>query len=160
MAGWSISLTESAASTSLNPRLSDEVGTRNDASDDQKNVHPIGKKNPTLPFYPAVRAGDFIFVSGQVAKDPDGNMISGTIEDETWGTIEAIRRILAEEGATLSDIVRVTTYLDDARDFDRYNRGFAQHFKHAVLARTTLEARAVINTKIEIDAIAYKPRGR
>ena len=48
----------------------------NDASDDQKNVHPIGKKNPTLPFYPAVRAGDFIFVSGQVAKDPDGNMIS------------------------------------------------------------------------------------
>jgi enamine deaminase RidA (YjgF/YER057c/UK114 family) len=79
----------------------------NDASGDQKDVYPIGKRNPTLPFYPAVRAGDFIFVSGQVAKDPDGNMISGTIEDETRGTIEAIRRILAEEGATLSDIVRV-----------------------------------------------------
>ena len=44
----------------------------NDASGDQKDVYPIGKKNPTLPFYPAVRAGDFIFVSGQVAKDPDG----------------------------------------------------------------------------------------
>src|SRR5258707_2959810 len=77
----------------------------NDASGDQKDVYPIGKKNPTLPFYPAVRAGDFLFVCGQVAKDPDGNMISGTIEDETQGTIEAIRRILAEEGATLSDIV-------------------------------------------------------
>jgi hypothetical protein len=62
----------------------------NDASSGQKDVYPIGKKNPTLPFYPAVRAGDFIFVSGQVAKDPDGNMISGTIEDETQGTIEAI----------------------------------------------------------------------
>ena len=55
--------------------------------------------------------------------------------------------------------MRVTTYLEDARDFGRYNRVFAQYFKDAVLARTTVEARAVINTKIEMDAIAYKPRG-
>jgi 2-iminobutanoate/2-iminopropanoate deaminase len=130
----------------------------NDASNPRKDVYPIGKKNPNLPFHPAVRAGDFIFVSGQVAKDADGNMISGTIEEETRGTIEAIRRILAEEGATLADVVRVTTYLEDARDFGRYNKVFAEHFASAVLARTTVEARAVINTKIEMDAIAYKPR--
>ena len=128
-----------------------------DARVSRKDTHPIGKENPNLPFYPAVRAGDFIFVSGQVAKDADGN--SGTIEEETRGTIEAIRRILTEEGATLSDVVRVTTYLGDARDFGRYNRVFAEHFKDAVLARTTVEARAVIDTKIEMDAIAYKPRG-
>jgi 2-iminobutanoate/2-iminopropanoate deaminase len=132
----------------------------NDAGSTRSDVYPIGKKNPNLPFHPAVRAGDFIFVSGQVAKDADGNMISGTIEQETQGTIEAIRRILAEEGAVLSDVVRVTTYLADARDFGRYNRAFAEHFKDAVLARTTVEARAVIDTKIEMDAIAYKPRGR
>ena len=131
----------------------------NDASGGRKDVYPIGKKNPNLPFHPAVRAGDFIFVSGQVAKDADGNMISGTIEEETRGTIEAIRRILAEEGATLSDVVRVTTYLEDARDFGRYNKVFGEHFAGAVLARTTVEARAVISTKIEMDAIAYKPRG-
>ena len=130
-----------------------------DARATRKDIYPIGKKNPNLPFHPAVRAGDFIFVSGQVAKDADGNMISGTIEEETRGTIEAIRRILAKEGATLSDVVRVTTYLGDARDFGRYNRIFGEHFKDAVLARTTVEARAVINTKIEMDAIAYKPRG-
>ena len=129
-----------------------------DASGAKKDVYAIGKKNPNLPFYPAVRAGDFIFVSGQVAKDADGNMISGTIEEETQGTIEAIRRILAEEGATLSDVGRVTTYLEDARDFGRYNRVFAEQFKDAVLARTTVEARAVISTKIEMDAITYKPR--
>jgi 2-iminobutanoate/2-iminopropanoate deaminase len=111
-----------------------------------------------LPFHPAVRAGDFIFVSGQVAKDANGNMLSGTIEEETAGTIESIKRILAEEGATLGDVVRVTSYLDDARDFGRYNRVFAEHFKDAVLARTTIESRAVINTKIEMDAIAYKPK--
>jgi 2-iminobutanoate/2-iminopropanoate deaminase len=125
---------------------------------DRKDVYPIGKKNPNLPFHPAVRAGDFIFVSGQVAKDADNNMLHGTIEEETAGTIETIRRILAEEGATLADVVRVMTYLEDTRDFGRYNKVFAEHFKDAVLARTTVEARAVINTKIEMDAIAYKPR--
>ena len=92
-----------------------------DARATRKDIYPIGKKNPNLPFHPAVRAGDFIFVSGQVAKDADGNMIAGTIEEET--------------------------------------RVFGEHFKDAVLARTTVEARAVINTKIEMDAIAYKPRG-
>src|ERR1044072_5097534 len=130
-----------------------------DASGAEQDLYGIGTKNPNLPFHPAVRAGDFIFVSGQVAKDADGNMISGTIEEETRGTIEAIRRILAEEGATLSDVVRVTTYLGDARDFGRYNRVFGEHFKDAVLARTTVEARAVISTKIEMEAIAYLPKG-
>ena len=132
----------------------------NDVGSARKDVYAIGKKNPNLPFHPAVRAGDYIFISGQVAKDADGNMISGTIEAETLGTIEAIRRILAEEGATLADVVRVTTYLADARDFGRYNRVFGEQFKDAILARTTVEARAVIDTKIEMDAIAYKPRVR
>ena len=113
---------------------------------------------PGASYEHASRAGDFIFVSGQVAKDANGNMLSGTIEEETAGTIESIRRILAEEGATLADVVRVTTYLEDTRDFGRYNKVFAEHFKDAVLARTTVEARAVINTKIEMDAIAYKPK--
>jgi enamine deaminase RidA (YjgF/YER057c/UK114 family) len=127
-------------------------------SDDRKDVYPIGKKNPNLPFHPAVRAGDYIFVSGQVAKDANGNMIHGTIEEETAGTIESIKRILAEDGATLADVVRVTTYLEDTRDFSRYNKIFTEYFKEAALARTTIEARAVISTKIEMDAIVYKPR--
>jgi 2-iminobutanoate/2-iminopropanoate deaminase len=127
-------------------------------SDRPKNVHPIGKKNPNLPFHPAVRAGDFVFISGQVAKDEQGNMCGGTIEEQTRWTIEALRRILALEGAGLQHIVRVTTYLDDARDFGRYNKVFAEYFPEGMLARTTVEARAVIDTKIEMDAIAYVPK--
>jgi 2-iminobutanoate/2-iminopropanoate deaminase len=116
-----------------------------------------GKKNPNLPFHPAVRAGDFIFISGQVPKDAEGNMFSGTIEEETRSCIEAVRRALKEAGADLEDVVKATVYLEDARDFGRYNGVFAKMFPNAALARTTVEARAVINTKIEIDAIAYKP---
>ncbi|MEE8286765.1 MAG: RidA family protein [Gammaproteobacteria bacterium] len=121
--------------------------------------YPIGKKNPNLPFHPAVRAGDFIFVSGQVAKDEDGNMCVGNIEEECRWTIESIRRILAEEGADLSDVVKVTVYLEDARNFGRYNKVFAEYFADGCLARTTVEARAAIEVKIEMDAIAYRPLG-
>ncbi len=121
------------------------------------DVYPIGQKNPNLPFHPAVRAGDYIFVSGQVGKDEDGNMVVGNIEAECRATIETIRRVLAEEGAGLEDVVKVTTFIEDARNFGRYNRIFAEYFADACLARTTVEARLAIETKIEMDAIAYKP---
>ena len=124
---------------------------------DNPNITPIGKKNPNLPFHPGVRAGDFIYVSGQVPKDEAGNMGNGSIEEQTRQTLEAIRRVLQSAGADLSDVVKVTTYLEDARNFGRYNRVFAEFFPNGNVARTTVEARAVIDTKIEMDAIAYKP---
>jgi reactive intermediate/imine deaminase len=117
----------------------------------------FGKKNPNLPFHPAVRAGDFIFVSGQVPKDENGNRFSGTIEEETKHCIEAVRRALKEAGAELEDVVKATVFLEDARDFGRYNGVFAKYFPQGMLARSTVEARAVIATKIEIEVIAYKP---
>jgi 2-iminobutanoate/2-iminopropanoate deaminase len=122
------------------------------------DIRPIGKKNPNLPFHPAVRAGDFIFVSGQVAKDEKGNMCAGSIEDETRWTIESIKRILALDGAELTDVVKVTAYLEDARNFGRYNKVFAEYFPEGNISRTTVEARAVIECKIEMDAVAYKQK--
>jgi len=121
-------------------------------------IEAFGAKNPNLPFHPAVRAGDFIFVSGQVAKDENGTMCAGSIEEQCRWTIESVRRALAAAGADLADIVKMTVYLEDARDFGRYNRVFAEYFPDGGLARTTVEARAVIDTKIEMDAIAYKPK--
>ena len=124
------------------------------------DVQVYGKKNPNLPFHPAVRAGDFVFVSGQVAKDEDGNMVSGTIEEETRATIEQIRRVLKVAGCELDDVVKVTTFLEDARDFGRYNGVFKEFFPEGRLARTTMEARAAISTKIEIECMAYRPLER
>jgi 2-iminobutanoate/2-iminopropanoate deaminase len=122
------------------------------------NIITIGKRNPNLPFHPGVRAGDFIYVSGQVAKDENGNMCSGNIEEETRWTIESMRRILLLDGADLGDVVKVTVFLADARNFGRYNKIFAEYFPEGRIARTTVEARAVIECKIEMDAVAYKPR--
>jgi 2-iminobutanoate/2-iminopropanoate deaminase len=125
-----------------------------------ENIIPIGKRNPNLPFHPGVRAGDFIFISGQVAKDENGNMCSGNIEEETRWTIEALSRILQLDGAALSDVVKVTVYLADARNFGRYNKVFGEYFPDGRISRTTVEARAVIECKIEMDAVAYKPRDK
>lgn len=121
-------------------------------------ITTIGKRNPNLPFHPGVRAGDFIYISGQVAKDENGNMCSGNIEEETRWTVESIRRILHLDGADLDDVVKVTVYLADARNFGRYNKVFGEYFPDGRIARTTVEARAVIECKIEMDAVAYKPR--
>jgi reactive intermediate/imine deaminase len=120
-------------------------------------IEVYGKKNPNLPFHPAVRAGDFVYLSGQVAKDENGNMVSGSIEDETRATLEAIKRVLKEAGCELTDVVKVTTFLEDARDFGRYNGVFKEYFPEGRLARSTVEARAVISTKIEIECVAYRP---
>jgi len=120
----------------------------------------FGKKNPNLPFHPAVRAGDFIFVSGQVPKDENGNMCGdSTIEVQTRWTLESIKRILALEGADLSDVVKITTYIEDARNFGRYNGVFKEYFPEGKLARTTVECRLAIDCMIEMDAVAYKPKG-
>jgi 2-iminobutanoate/2-iminopropanoate deaminase len=121
-------------------------------------IVPLGKRNPNLPFHPGVRAGDFIFVSGQVAKDENGNMCVGNIEEETRWTLESISRILKLDGADLADVVKVTVFLADARNFGRYNKVFSEYFPDGRVSRTTVEARAVIECKIEIDAVAYKPR--
>jgi 2-iminobutanoate/2-iminopropanoate deaminase len=121
-------------------------------------IVPLGKRNPNLPFHPGVRAGDFIFVSGQVAKDENGNMCVGNIEEETRWTLESISRILKLDGADLADVVKVTVYLADARNFGRYNKVFSEYFPDGRVSRTTVEARAVIECKIEMDAVAYKPR--
>ena len=121
-------------------------------------IVPLGKRNPNLPFHPGVRAGDFIFVSGQVAKDENGNMCVGNIEEETRWTLESISRILKLDGADLTDVVKVTVFLADARNFGRYNKVFSEYFPDGRVSRTTVEARAVIECKIEMDAVAYKPR--
>ena len=123
-------------------------------------IIPIGKKNPNLPFHPAVRAGDFIFVSGQVPKDENGNMCGdATIEVQTRWTLEAIKRVLAEAGAEMSDVVKIVTYIEDARNFSRYNGVFKEYFPEGKLARTTVECRLAIDCMIEMDAVAYKPKG-
>jgi reactive intermediate/imine deaminase len=113
--------------------------------------------NVALPFSPAIRAGDFVFVSGQVGFGEDMRIVAGGIEAEIRQALENIANILALDGSVLEDVIKCTVWLDDARDFPALNKNFAECFPGGRPARSTVESRPMIDAKIEIDAIAYGP---
>lgn len=111
-----------------------------------------------VPLSPAVRAGDMIYISGQVPAGADGKIVEGNIETQTQQVLENIKAALALAGATLEDVVKTTVWLEDARDFGRMNTVYASYFPKEPPARTTVESRLMIDIKIEIEAIAYLPQ--
>ncbi len=117
-----------------------------------------GAGGQRLPFVPAVRAGDFVFVSGQVAMDDQGEIISGGIVAQTRKTIDNIVAVLDSAGCTLEDVVKVNVWLDDPRDFWSFNRVYAEYFTDAPPARSTVASAIMVDAKIEMDVVAYKPK--
>ena len=116
-----------------------------------------GAGGQSLPFSPAIRAGDFVYVSGQVAHDENGELVDGGIVKQTQQTIENLRRILAAAGCTLEDVIKCNVWLADARDFWSFNKVYASYFPGMPPARSTVQSPLMIDAKIEIDCVAYKP---
>ena len=114
---------------------------------------------PRGPYSHAVRAGDFIFVSGQGPLDPVTNQWKlGDVASETRTTLENIRAILRACGADLKDVIKCSVFLTDINDFAAMNQVYSEFFGEIRPARTTVQA--VLpgrGTKIEIDCVAYKP---
>jgi reactive intermediate/imine deaminase len=117
-----------------------------------------GAGGQPLPFSPAVRAGPFVFVSGQVAMGDNGEIVPGGIEAQTRQTLVNVQKALALAGCTLNDVVKSTVWLDDTRDFWSFNRVYAEHFPDHKPARSTTQARLMVDAKIEIEVIAYRER--
>ena len=116
------------------------------------------------------RAGDFIFVSGASSRRPDDSIAGATpdgnggvqfdIRAQTRGVIESIEAILVAAGATLADVVEVSTFLVDMTDFAGYNDVYGEFFTAATgPARTTVAVRELPHPhlRIEIKAVAYRP---
>ena len=120
---------------------------------------PLASDRQARPFSPAVRAGDFIYVSGQVPADANGEIVAGGIEVQTRQVMENLLSVLALAGAGFDDVCKSTVWLQDARDFGAFNRVYMSYFKNGKPARSTTEARLMVDAKVEIDMIAYKPKG-
>ena len=116
-----------------------------------------GAPYPQGPYSHAVEAGGFIYVSGQAALDPETSKpIGGTVAEETRQTLENVKAILEESGATLDDVVKCSVFLADIRDFAAMNEVYAEYFGHAKPARTTVQAALpATGLKVEIDCVAY-----
>ena len=111
--------------------------------------------SPVGAYSQGLRAGDFIFVSGQGPLDPETSQIVGiTIEEQTARVLENIKAILAAGGATMADVVKVSAHLSDLSLFERYNKVYATYFPDPRPARTTVGSH-LPGILVEIDAIAY-----
>jgi 2-iminobutanoate/2-iminopropanoate deaminase len=111
-----------------------------------------------VPLSPAVRAGDFVYVSGQVPVDARGNIIAGDIKVQTRQVLDNVKTALALAGATMDEVVKTTAWLQDARDFGGFNQVYGTYFPKEPPARSTAESRLMIDIKVEVEAIAYSPR--
>ncbi len=112
-----------------------------------------------VPLSPAVRAGDFVYLSGQVPTDASGAVVAGGIEAQTRQVMDNVKAALALAGCTLDQVVKTFVILSDARDFGAFNKVYATYFPSEPPARTTVEARLMIDIRIEVEAIAYAPQG-
>lgn len=114
-----------------------------------------GVPESTLPFSPAVRAGGFVFVSGQASVDEAGNIVADTFEGELRRSFENVQKVLAGAGLDLSDVVRVTGYVAEKKYLSEYNELYKDYFKPPFPARSTLTdclPEGVL--KFELDVIA------
>lgn len=111
-----------------------------------------------VPLSPAVRAGDFVFVSGQVPVDASGQLVQGDVQAQTRQVIENLAAALALAGGRLDQVVKTLVVLTDAGDFAAFNQAYREYFPTLPPARTTLAAQLMIDAKVEIEAIAYAPQ--
>lgn len=108
------------------------------------------------PFAKAVRAGDFIYVSGQVPA-VGGEIVGRGIVEQTEQVIRNIIAVLETAGCGLEHVVKVNAWLDDPRDFTSFNSVFERYFIEHPPARSTVQAMLMVDAKVEMDVIAFKP---
>jgi 2-iminobutanoate/2-iminopropanoate deaminase len=108
------------------------------------------------PYSQAIRSGNFVFVSGQLALRPDhGEMVGDSIEEQTEQVFANLRAILEAAGSGLDRLVKTTVFLTDLGDFAGMNEVYARHVGEVPPARATIEVSALPSgAKVEIEAIA------
>jgi 2-iminobutanoate/2-iminopropanoate deaminase len=107
------------------------------------------------PYSQAIRAGGFVFVSGQLGLKPEDTEITGSVEEQTEQVFANLRAILAEAGSGLDRLVKTTVFLADLGDFAAMNSVYARHVAESPPARSTVEVAALPSgAKVEIEAIA------
>jgi len=109
------------------------------------------------PYSHAIRAGDLLFVSGQIPLDPaTGQLVSAEVSAQTERVLKNLRAVLAAEGASLADVVRTTIYVTDLAHFGVINEIYGRYFRVPYPARATVQVSGLPRgALVEIDAVAF-----
>ena len=106
----------------------------------------------------AIRAGDYVFLTGQVPFRDGQPMTTGTIEEQTKVTLDLITETLAEAGCQLTDVVKAMVWLRDRADFPGFNQVYGDTFPEDPPARSAVVSELLVDVRVEIEVVAYKPQ--
>ena len=106
----------------------------------------------------AVRAGDFVFLTGQVPFRDGEPMTDGTIEEQTRAVLDQTRDILSEAGCTLDSVVKAMVWLRDRADFPGFNAVYGEYFQEGPPARSAVVSDLLVDVRVEVEVVAYNPR--
>lgn len=119
---------------------------------------PLVIDGRTLSLSKAVRAGDFVFLTGQVPMIGGEILGTGTIEDQTRACLDRITETLALAGCTRDDVVKTMVWLKDRADFPGFNAVYGDYFPSSPPARSALVSDFLVDIRVEIEVIAWKPQ--
>ena len=118
---------------------------------------PVVINGRRLSLSRAVRAGDFVFLTGQVPMQNGAVMTHGSIEDQTRAVLDDITATLALAGCDRTDVVKSMIWLTSRDDFPGFNAVYADYFPEHPPARSAIVNDLLVDVKVEIEVIAYKP---
>lgn len=110
------------------------------------------------PYAQAIRNGNLLFTSGQIPLTPEGELVSGGIQEQTHQVLQNLKAVLEVEGASFRDVVKATVFLKDMNQFAEFNSVYGSYFGEHTPARSTVEvARLPRDVFVEIELIASIP---
>ncbi len=118
---------------------------------------PLEIDGRVLSLSKAIRAGDFVFVTGQVPMRDGKPITDGSIEDQTRACLDGLSEILAEAGCELGDVVKSMVWLKKREDFPGFNSVYAEYFPSEPPTRSALVSDFLIDILVEIECVAYRP---
>ena len=119
---------------------------------------PIIINGRQLSLSRAIKAGDYIFCTGQVPMKNGSVMTTGSIEEQTIAVIEEIRKTISLANCSLEDVVKSMVWLKDKKDFPGFNEVYSEYFKNNPPARSAVVNDLLVDVRVEIEVIAYKPQ--
>ena len=124
---------------------------------EKKPIQTSAAPSAIGPYSQAIRIGDFLYTSGQIALNPDTmEMMNGEIEEQTERVLKSIEVILKVDGLSLAHVIKTTVYLTDLGEFSRMNQVYEKFFEKTKPARACVQVAALPKgAKIEMDAIAH-----
>lgn len=106
----------------------------------------------------AIRAGDFVFLTGQVPMRDGAPMTTGTVEEQTRAVLDDITTTLAEAGCTRDDVVKAMVWLRERADFPGFNAVYAEYFPTEPPARSAVVSELLVDCRVEVEVVAYSPQ--